>query len=162
MRLHQIINFSLCAMLPIVLGMVFWTVLECYGLPFVLLALWVGFLLAFRKHLWSNRTILVDRVAMVLYWLSFSAPVIALAVRWYCLEWSDEWPDLSNLIFGTPAALAYGSWDYGFPISGCIGLSCLLDALIRHEARWIWMPLAGIILTIVFAILSRNWYAGLY
>src|SRR5580658_11184252 len=91
----------------------------------------------------------LNRIATVARWWSLPTPFIALALCRYC----QIWP------WGVPAGRIDFAWHFGFFTSGIIGLIALAFSLARREIRWIWLPLAGLILTYHFAAETRIWQA---
>src|ERR1017187_6041067 len=106
-------------------------------------------ILAFVAATTANSSIY--RVAKVAHWLSFPAPFIALALCWYC-RFSHNLPDWLM----RAAAISFAR-HFGFFASGSIALFALTVALARRELRWIWLPLVGLILTIMFAAETQSW-----
>ena len=62
----------------------------------------------------------------------------------------DLWP------WGMPATKIWFAWHVGFFGSGIFGLLAGTLIIAHKEYRWIWMPIAGIGLSVLFAGLTEH------
>lgn len=55
-----------------------------------------------------------------------------------------------------PISRIWLTWHFGFAGCGILGLLALAFILARKAYKWIWMPIAGLGFTIVFAAATEH------
>ena len=86
------------------------------------------------------------RLRRVSCWVSLLAPFAAWALCYGC----ELWP------WGMPVTKIYLAWHLGFSGSWVLALLAIVAVLARREYKWIWMPIAGLGLTIPFAVSTEH------
>ena len=79
-------------------------------------------------------------------WASLLAPLAAWALCHGC----QLWP------WGMPVTKIYLTWYLGFFGSGILALLAVVAVLARREYKRIWMPIAGLALTVPLAASTQH------
>jgi len=117
--------------------------------PFILAVLAVLGLLSLaarRRFELGSMSASIIRLRKVSCWLSLVAPFVAWALCHVC----EFWP------WGMPVTKIYLAWHLGFSGSGVLALLAMVPLLARREYKWLWMPIAGLGLTIPFAVSTEH------
>jgi hypothetical protein len=126
---------------------------QFYWLPILLMksffwGIFIDLVIAIGKYFSQNTRGLASFTAGLSYWASFPMPFVVLAL----LRYWNPWPWGS-----APEAWICGVWTYGFFMSAVIGFFALFFALARYKTKQVWLPLGGIVFTVLFALLTRKW-----
>ena len=100
----------------------------------------------FKRGGLSDMRASIMRSRAVLCWFSLAAPFAA----WTLCHVYEFWP------WGSPAGNISLAWLLGFLGSGVLGLLAIVSVLARGEYKWLWMPLAGLGLTIPIAASTHH------
>jgi len=115
--------------------------------PLVILCLlFLGARRLFKRGGLSDMRASIMRSRAVLCWLSLAAPFAAWTLCHVCKFWP----------WGMPAGNICLAWLLGFLGSGVLGLLAIVSILARGEYKWLWMPFAGLGLTIPFAASTHH------
>jgi hypothetical protein len=104
------------------------------------------FLAARRLFKLGSMSESIIRSRKVSCWLSLVAPFAA----WTFCHCCEFWP------WGMPVTKIYLAWHLGFLGSGVQVLLAIVQVLARREYKWVWMPIAGLGLTIPFAASTHH------